>query len=128
MFQGTICICELVFNRPLRRFDRPKTPGPFCVGNDCSFQRCPCEIRPKGFCNIELTVRNLPEQEIADSHLVCRAYQKVGIGKSACIQMLAHTLLIDVFKAEFALFVFLCDFLGRVHKLCSTALALNNGG
>jgi len=48
------------------------------------------EVGPQRVRDVQLRVRRLPEQEIADSHLARRADDEVGVGQSACVQGTAH--------------------------------------
>src|SRR5262249_19508428 len=53
------------------------------------------EIRPQGVGDVELGVRNLPEEEVGDAHFAAGADEQVGVRKAGGAEGIGHRRLID---------------------------------
>src|SRR5712664_969997 len=54
------------------------------------------EIRPEGFCDENLRIRNLPEQKIAHAHLAAGTDQQIGVRQAFRVQVPRELLLGDL--------------------------------
>src|SRR5262249_8816211 len=60
------------------------------------------EVRPQRLSDVHLGVRQLPQKEVADTHLAAGANQQVGIGDALGPEVLRHGLLGDLPGRELA--------------------------
>src|SRR5690606_8625399 len=60
------------------------------------------EVRPEHRGHIQLGVRHLPEQEVADPHLATGANQQVGIGPLCCVEVSREGGLVDLCRLDLA--------------------------
>src|SRR5215469_799092 len=50
------------------------------------------KVRPKNVRHIDFSIRNLPEQKIADAHFAAGANQEIGIGQTRGVQVIGDGL------------------------------------
>ena len=96
-----------VITRPLRqpshlaprprvtRLDAAVAAVPLLVVDHRFEQVAAPEIRPQHVGDVDLRVRDLPEQEVADAHLAARADEQVGIGLAGGVEQVAEPLLVE---------------------------------
>src|SRR5215212_9434856 len=60
------------------------------------------EIRPQRVAEVQLGVREVPQQEVADALLAAGADQQIGIRQAGEREVTAELCFVDVFRAQFA--------------------------
>src|SRR5205814_10375488 len=85
---------------PLRLLDlvagAPEAPLARAVGDDRRVERSRVEVGPQRVGEIELAVRELPEQEVADALLAAGADEQIGLRRVAHRQIRRERLLADL--------------------------------
>jgi hypothetical protein len=69
---------------------------------DRSIELALVEIRPERVAEVQLGVRKIPQQEVADALLAAGADQQIGIRQAGESQLVAYVCLVDVFGTQLA--------------------------
>ena len=87
----------LLIGRFLRAvLNAAETPFPSSIVRDCLEKYLGTEIRPQYVRYPYLSIRNLPQEKIADSHITARTYQQVRIRHSPGKQKIRDIILGDI--------------------------------
>ncbi|SPE56269.1 hypothetical protein SBV1_2320021 [Verrucomicrobia bacterium] len=111
---------NLPFGKVLQR---PKAAVPAVVFFQGGIELGFAEVRPERGGDHQLGVRNLPEEEVADSHLTAGADEHVRVRKVSRVEMLAKNFLGDVRGVEFAVADLLSEAAHGVHNFGASPIA-----